>query len=312
MALDNENAFKLNFGVNTDSFFGIGFGLIGNNDIAALKAEFGEFFNLLNSYGIRTIEINTEIEQLHPGSLRDLIIPLINSFQPVDAPAATGMDFSVTVHLPYLQLNPASPLEEYRKFSANAVVNIIKAVRACEGLPVKKFVIHLTSEFEDSILFFPVGEETKKALIETASAQARKSMSEILAGTGLDPQAFAIENLEVFPFEYLYPIAEELGVSVCFDMGHWGLNGFMPEDFLKRFGLGHIGEINIQDMAEKRTDMRTTVRNEHRPLGTGILNTAGFFNYLAGKKCAGPLIIENRSKEDLITSLEYLKSGGFL
>jgi sugar phosphate isomerase/epimerase len=298
---DNE----LNFGVNTDSFFGIGFGLLGDNNLGRLQTSFNDFFSLLNSYKIGNIEINTEIEQLNPGSLQKLIIPLISSFS-----SKSSIPLSVSVHLPYLQLNPASPLEEYRRISVDAVIRVINA---CRGLGVKKFVIHLTSEFEDSILFFPIEEKAKRTLIDIAVNQAKKSMSDILKETKLPPSVFALENLEVFPFDYLYPIVEEFGISVCFDMGHWGLNGFMPEDFLKKFNINRIGEMHIQDMTEKRSDLRTTVRNEHRPLGTGILKPDEFFNSLVeNRQFSGSLIIENRSKEDLISSLDYLKCGNFI
>jgi len=304
----NDNLNKnggLNFGVNTDSFFGIGFGLLGDNSLGRLQTSFDDFYNLLNFYKIGNIEINTEIEQLNPGSLQKFIIPSVNAFS-----SKLPFPLSVSVHLPYLQLNPASPLEEYRQVSVKAVNGVINA---CRGLDVKKFVIHLTSEFEDSIMFFPIEENAKKALINIAAGQAKKSMSDILKETKLPPDVFALENLEVFPFDYLYPIVEEFGISICFDMGHWGLNGFMPDDFLKKFGINRIGEIHIQDMSEKRTDLRTTVRNEHRPLGTGILNPAGFFSSLIGNgQFSGHLIIENRSKEDLIISLDYLKSGNFI
>lgn len=298
MVNDNFNKYSgLNFGVNTDSFFGIGFGLLGDNNLGRLQTSFNDFFGLLNSYKIGNIEINTEIEQLNPGSLQKLIIPLVSPF-------------SVSVHLPYLQINPASPLEEYRQVSVNAIIRVIDA---CRGLDVKKFVIHLTSEFEDSILFFPIEEKAKRTLIDIAVNQAKKSMSDILKETKLPPSVFALENLEVFPFDYLYPIVEELGISVCFDMGHWGLNGFMPEEFLEKFNLNRIGEMHIQDMTEKRSDLRTTVRNEHRPLGTGILKPDEFFNSLVeNRQFSGSLIIENRSKEDLISSLDYLKSGNFI
>ena len=296
---------RLHFGVNTDSFFGIGFGLLGDNNLGRLKSSFDGFFNLLNSYNIGNIEINTEIEQLNPDSLQKFIIPSISAFS-----SKLSFPLSVSVHLPYLQLNPASPLEDYRRVSVKAIILVINA---CRGLDVKKFVIHLTSEFEDSIMFFPIEENAKKALIDIAVSQAKKSMSEILKETELSPDVFALENLEAFPFDYLYPIAEELGVSICFDMGHWGLNGFAPEDFLKKFGINRIGEMHIQDMSEKRIDLRTTVRNEHRSLGTGILNPAGFFNsIIENGQFSGPFIIENRSKEDLITSLDYLKAHNFI
>ena len=296
---------RLNFGVNTDSFFGIGFGLLGDNNIDRLQSSFDDFFNLLNSYNIGNIEINTEIEQLSHGSLQKFVIPSINAFS-----SKLPFPLSVSVHLPYLQLNPASPLEDYRRVSVKAIIGVINA---CRGLDVKKFVIHLTSEFEDSIMFFPIEEKAKKALIDIAVRQAKKSMSEILKETELPPDVFALENLEAFPFDYLYPIAEELAISLCFDMGHWGLNGFMPEDFLKKFGIKRIGEMHIQNMSEKRTDLRTTVRNEHRPLGTGILNPAVFFRSIIEKgEFSGPLIIENRSKEDLTTSLDYLKAHNFI
>ena len=200
MFYDNSNKKDgLNFGVNTDSFFGIGFGLFGDNgdnNRYRLKIGFNDFFSLLNSYKIRNIEINTEIEQLNPGSLKNLIIPLVTPFS---SKSTAPFPLSISVHLPYLQLNPASPLEEYRQVSVNAIIRVIDA---CRGLDVKKFVIHLTSEFEDSILFFPIEEKAKRTLIDIAVNQAKKSMSDILKETKLPPSVFALENLEVFPFDY--------------------------------------------------------------------------------------------------------------
>ncbi len=289
----------LNFGFNTDSFFGIGFGVIGDNNLEKLKAKFNEFFNLINIYGIGTVEINTEIEQLFPGILEDFIIPAIKN----------SNISSFSVHLPYLQLNPASLLDEYRQFSSKSMIKIVNAFKN-SALNVKRFVIHLTSEFEDSIMLFPISEKEKKTLIEGAVDKAMKSMSEILAATELEPGIFALENLEVFPFGFLYPVVEKLGVSVCFDIGHWGLQGREPLSFFELFGS--VEEIHIQDMTEEKPNFRTTVKNEHRPLGSGVLDIEGFLNYLKSKKFGGSLIIENRSEKDLIDSLEFLKHKKFL
>ena len=299
---------NLCFGVNTDSFFGIGFGLIGNNDPRALELKFNRYFELLNKYRIQAVEINTEIEQLSPGFLGKIIAPIIKSS---DVKANIK---SVSVHLPYLQLNPSSLLEEYRKLSVDYIIRVINACRELEALNISvgRFVLHLTSEFEDSIMFFPIGEEDKKALIVSAINQARKSMSDILKKTGLNPCMFALENLEVFPFDYLYPIVKEYNISICFDIGHWGLSGFMPLEFIEKFKLENISEIHIQDMVLERQGLRITVRKEHRALGDGILRVDEFFHYLKDKKFGGSLIIENRSEKDLIKSIEYLKSKNFI
>jgi hypothetical protein len=54
----------LNFGVNTDSFLGIGSGFLTDRNVELLKSSFSEYFEFLNNYNIFNIEINTEIEQL--------------------------------------------------------------------------------------------------------------------------------------------------------------------------------------------------------------------------------------------------------
>ena len=306
MNQENEGEGGLRFGVNTDSFFGIGFGLIGNKNINAsdasdvidaLKEKFAAFFSLLNSYGISNIEINTEAEQLFPGFLSGIIFPMLKE-QEIK---------SVSVHTPYLQLNPASPIEEYRRFSAAGVARIINA---CHGFGVERFIIHPTSEFEDSIMLFPIPEKEKKALIDIAVSQARKSLEEIIKATGIEPFKLAVENLEVFPFDYVYPIIKDYSVSICFDMGHWGLNGFMPGEFVEKFNP--VSEIHIQDMTTERQGLRTIIRREHSPLGVGELKVGSFFDYLKSRRFDGSLIIENRSADDLNKSLEYLKTNGFL
>ena len=249
--------------------------------------------------GIFNAEINTEIEQLAPGIVQSIIIPVLRS-----------SDIKkVSVHLPYLQLNPASPLEEYRQFSS---LSIIKVVNAFNGYEADPFVVHLTSEFEDSVMHFPISESNKKALIDIALSQIRKSLEEIIRNTGISPEKLALENLEVFPFDLLIEIVKDYGISICFDMGHWGLNGFMPAEFFKKFGPEKIREIHIQGMTEERQGLRTFIRREHQSLGRGVLNAAGFFNYLADINFNGSLIIENRSKAELIESIGFLKKNGFL
>ncbi len=292
----------INFGINTDSFFEIGFGLIRSKNVDLLTERAGYYFNLLNRYGIdiNNIEINTEIEQLSPGFLDRVIFPLFRSY---------GVK-SASIHAPYIQLNPASPLEGYRKFSSDAM---IKTMKAAGGIDVNRFVIHLTSSFEDSIPSLSIPEDDKKALERIAVSQARKSLDEILKKTGVEPERLALENLEVFPFEMIYPLVSEFGISICFDMGHWGLNGFAPQAFMERFSP--VSEIHIQDMSEERRGLRTTIRKEHLPLGTGILKVVEFFNYLGEKfNSEDPLslILENRSLPDLVKSLDFLKEKGFL
>ncbi|MHB1661494.1 MAG: TIM barrel protein [bacterium] len=289
----------LNFGANTDSFLGIGMGFLADRNAESLKVRFAEYLEFLNVSGIFNAEINTEIEQLAPGIVQSIIMPMLRS-----------SDIKkVSVHLPYLQLNPASPLEEYRQFSA---LSIIKVVNAFNGYETDPFVIHLTSEFEDSVMHFPISEPNKKALIDIALSQIRKSLEDIIGNTGISPEKLALENLEVFPFGLLYEIVKDYGISICFDMGHWGLNGFMPEEFFKEFGPEKIREIHIQGMTEERQGLRTFIRREHQSIGRGILNAGGFFNYLAGINFNGSLIIENRSKAELIESIEFLKKNGFL
>ncbi|MHB8231917.1 MAG: TIM barrel protein [bacterium] len=289
----------LNFGVNTDSFLGIGSGFLTDRNAASLKTRFVEYLEFLNGCGIFNTEINTEIEQLAPGIVRSIIIPALRS-----------SDIKkVSVHLPYLQLNPASPLEEYRQFSSRS---IIAAVKAFNGYEADLFVIHLTSEFEDSVMHFPISEPNKKALIDIALSQMRKSLEDIILNTGISPEKLALENLEVFPFDLLYETVKDYGISICFDMGHWGLNGFMPEEFFEKFGAEKIREIHVQDMTEERQGLRTFIRREHQSIGRGILNAGDFFNYLIGINFNGSLIIENRSKGELTCSIDFLKKNGFL
>ena len=289
----------LNFGANTDSFLGIGSGFLTDRNVESLKSSFSEYFEFLNNYNIFNIEINTEIEQLSPGIISNVIIPALKN----------SNIKKVSVHLPYLQLNPASPLEEYRQFSSNSIIKVIKAF---DGYNIDSFVIHLTSEFEDSIMLFPIPEYNKKALINIALSQIKKSLEDIFENTAIPPERLALENLEVFPFDLLYNIIKDYRISICFDMGHWGLNGFMPEEFFERFDAEKIREIHIQGMTEERQGLRTFIRREHQSLDKGILNAGYFFNYLLNINFKGSLIIENRSKAELIESLEFLKRNYFL
>ena len=62
----------------------------------------------------------------------------------------------------------------------------------------------------------------------------RDSITMLLKGTAVPASSFCAENLN-YPFELVWPVVEEFGLSVTLDVGHLEFYGFPTADYLKRY-----------------------------------------------------------------------------
>jgi len=137
------------------------------------------------------------------------------------ADLCVGDDFGVTVHLP-VDADLSHPWPGGRK---PAVEACLRAIDLTRPLCPRAYVLHpaASSSAEASL-----ARELSGARLE-ALAESLGALTEVT-----EPSRLAVENL-MFPFERVWPVVDELGLSTVLDVGHLQLAGGRPEDYLDRY-----------------------------------------------------------------------------
>lgn len=214
-------------------------------------------------------------------------------------------DVRYTVHLPLWSVDPATPLESIRKASTQAT---IEAIRSFEPLWPERYVYHATGALATDLYIKDLPDTARALIMRQFVEYARRSVEEILSETGIERQRLAIENI-TFPFDLTVDLAEELGVSVCFDTGHAlaGLSG--PLDFFAALerALPLLGEIHLHDSLAQGPDHIMQHGQDHRRLGLGDLDTGRLLDTLHAADWDGPIIIELPDAEEARLSLDLIE-----
>ncbi len=134
---------------------------------------------------------------------------------------AKAQALSYTVHLP-LNLCLGSPDEGVRDAAVSTCRRIIAHARLLEPFA---FILHLDIP-ADPIPSYASLQAWRKRTAESVLRMLPKEVS---------PKRICIENLD-YPFEWVSPLVEEMGLSICFDVGHLLLSGARPTAFLDTFG----------------------------------------------------------------------------
>jgi sugar phosphate isomerase/epimerase len=79
-------------------------------------------------------------------------------------------------------------------------------------------------------------------------ARTAESVQRLLP-PGLSPTRICIENLD-YPFEWVFPLVEELGLSICLDVGHLLLLGGSPPSAFDTYG-SKIRVVHLHGVHEK-------------------------------------------------------------
>ena len=128
---------------------------------------------------------------------------------------------SYTVHLP-LNLCVGSPDEGARDAAVRTCRRIISHANLFDPFA---FILHLDKPGE------PI---PSYASLQAWRRRTADSVSRLLP-KGVSPKKICIENLD-YPFEWVSPLVEEMGLSICFDVGHLLLTGESPIAFLDTYG----------------------------------------------------------------------------
>ncbi|MHA1730892.1 MAG: cobamide remodeling phosphodiesterase CbiR [Promethearchaeota archaeon] len=220
------------------------------------------------------------------------------------------LDLEYTMHLPFFNLHLCSFNEHVRKASVETQVETILAGEAIGG--ISNYVLHLTSELEDSIGSFNVEKHYKALAWGFFLDKGMSSLEEIIARTEVDPAKICVENNEGIPFSETYDILiDELGTSICLDVGHAVLQGEeTPAGIFKCWG-GRVHEVHLHNVLQTLLANRVRVLDDHRGIAEGLIDVDAFLDLLEEGDFSHPVLLEIMSQKEVAESLAYLRERGY-
>lgn len=261
-----------------------------------------ELVRQLSALGFQLIELGGDLGTLLPHTYTPGSIERLAEVKP-------QLDIGYTVHLPLWSVELSTLLAPVRAGSVKAIVDCIQATLPLEP---EMYVLHATGALAAEFYRMRIPEMARELLMRQFQNAARTSLIQILAETGLPGRKLAIETIE-FPFDLTLELAEELGLSICFDTGHVMVGFSGPVDLygaLER-SLPRLGEIHLHDGPWQGPEMQIGYGKDHQPLGAGDLDVARLLSMLEAAGFDGPIIFELRTQEalDSLKLIHKLKSG---
>jgi len=150
-------------------------------------------------------------------------LPSSNDMQKL-ADIAGESSLTYSVHLP-LDVYLGHSDSDERERSVSKCLRIIELTR---NLPKSAYVMHFEAGQGIDINGFS---SVQKSRFTDA---LHDSIVLLLAGTDEDPSAFCVENLN-YPFDLVWPVVEESGLSVTLDVGHLEYYGFPVAHYLEQY-----------------------------------------------------------------------------
>ncbi len=233
--------------------------------------------------GFKTVELGGDMLLFFPHSYGPQSVQKL-------ADLKAELDLGYTLHLPLWSVEPSTPLAPVREGSVRALVHVIQATQT---LGIENYVLHATGALAAEFYHRSLPDAARDVLMRLFQLNAEKSLQTILAETGLPSRRLAIETIE-FPFDLTLELAEKLDLSLCLDTGHV-LAGFSGPveifDLLDR-ALPRLAELHLHDAPWQGPDRVLAYGKDHRPLGTGDLDTGRLLDRLSAAGFDGPLIFE--------------------
>ena len=230
--------------------------------------------------GANHIEISGEAVAVLPGPLRDRFPDEIsNGLQELHE--KDGLTYSV--HLPFFGgVNFTTSIESIRRASVEVVEKIVEQ---CSPLEPIAYVLHISGLLED---LMGVGLRND-AVVEAYLANAVQSLEEMVKF--IPPEKLCIENLEYIRFERIFPLVEEFNTRICMDVGHIKLRNEDIGEFIDRYG-SRLGHVHMHDVTYRMFDKRIRVMDDHRALGSGVLDLDDIIGRLAAVGFDGAVSLE--------------------
>lgn len=246
--------------------------------------------------GANHIEISGEAVAALPGPLRDRF-PQEASGPLRELHENEGVTFSV--HLPFFGgVDFTTSIESIRRASVEVVREIAEH---CAPLEPISYVLHVAGLLED---LMSVGLRNDD-VVEAYLANAVQSLAEMVEFIPADK--LCIENLEYISFDKIYPLVERFDARICMDVGHIRLRNENVGEFVEKYGP-RIGHVHIHDVTYRLFDKRVRVMDDHRGLGSGIIDVDAIIGMLAAAGFDKAVTLEVY-EVDPINSVRILKEA---
>lgn len=164
----------------------------------------------------------------------DIELVLFESDEFSNLPSAGDMQMLADIALDSsLTYSVHLPLDVYfghmdRKERVRSVRKCLKIIELTRQLPKSAYVMHFEAGPGIDIKGFSFDQQ---CLFVDA---LRDSINMLLADTGEAASSFCVENLD-YPFELVWPVVEESGLSVTLDVGHLEYYGYPTGLYLERY-----------------------------------------------------------------------------
>ncbi len=298
---------KLRFGINVDIQAALELALggekksgvprIGAIDPVAVVRQAYE------RHGIKVIELPADANYLLSNILTKSLTPL--------SALRDQLGIEYTIHLPFFNMALCSFNQHVRAASIETIVENIKAGEQMGG--INNYVLHVTGEIEDTINSFDIDAHLKELAWGFFLDKGYQSLEEIISRTGVAPAKICVENMEGVPFSKTCDIlVQDLGVSICLDVGHAILQGEEhPVDFMTRW-KDKVHEIHLHNVLSKTYQNRVRIYDDHHGIKRGVLDVPSFLRHIEAMEYRYPVLLEITSQLEVAESITYLRETGFL
>ncbi len=249
---------------------------------------------IIERYGLQAVELTLDLHAIYSQVFDARFYESVADLQ-------QELGFICTAHLPFLWIEPGSLNEKIRQASVGGLRQAVEVSRAVD---VHTYVLHLWGFTTAQIVSQFREPAQRHVLVGALIGQAGRSL-EALCDI-VDPADLCVENLEDALFDLALPVVEQLGASICLDVGHLALQGSSELRFLEQHA-GRIREIHLHDATVPPYDEEHPAR-DHLALGQGQINYAIFLQRLSEMGYNGPVILEVNTEADLQQSVERLQA----
>jgi sugar phosphate isomerase/epimerase len=248
---------------------------------------------LVEGYGLHAVELSLDLGAAYPQVFG-------NGFYRSVADLQQEFGFVCTVHLPFLWVDLSSLNELIRQASVDCLRRCVELVQPVD---VDTYVVHLWGFTTTQISAQLQNPAQRRAILAGLVRQGGRSLGALLEA--LDPADVCVENLEDSVFEFAWPLVEEMGTSICLDVGHLAWQDGDPLGFLVKHGE-RVREVHLHDAVRAAAGRQAGAR-DHLALGQGHVDYHAVLSKLEEIGYDGAVILELNTREALEESLEQVR-----
>jgi len=257
-------------------------------------------------YGARHIELTGEIFTIAP---EPLPAQLEQEIRDVLLPCKTEKGLSFSLHLPSMGgLDLSSSVEDIRRVTIETHRRMAEIVRP---LDPENYILHIAGMVQEAAGGMFTGRSAGR-FGKLLLGNVKKSLEALFRF--IKPEKICVENLLSYPMEFIGPLVEELGLSVCLDVGHLAVRGESLDDFLARYGH-RVREVHLHDVKKVRYGPFVSVHTDHHAVGQGELRVEKVLRDLDASGFSGPIVLETLHDSQMMsiarlkTLLQDLRGG---